>query len=125
MPTTKLPDTVQEALGQQAANDLASWLEIQLSQANLPPFVQISPYTARQKVNIFVLENISNLLLAGNPELFQTNNAWHWRVPVHLTLSDQGHVGTVGEIDVDAIYGQLYYDDMLIEQIAKTAQRLI
>jgi Cu/Ag efflux pump CusA len=122
MSTKQLPPTVQAALGEQAATDLVAWLDKQLQESQLP----ISALVARQKVNVLMLEKISNLLLAGTPELIQRENGrQRWRVPVDLTLPDKGRVGRVGQIEVDAHYGEILYDDALLEQIEKDASELL
>lgn len=125
MASVNLPDTVLEALGTQAASDFASWLEERLHDAGLIAEVQISAFVARQKVNVLVLEQISNLLLAGTPKLIQTAGKWFWRVPIDLTLPSKGRIGRVGTIDVDALYGQLQYDEPLLTQITNETERLI
>jgi hypothetical protein len=87
--------------------------------------VQISAFVARQKVNVLMLEQVSNLLLAGEPALAQTPEGdWRWRVPVDLTFHSHGRVGRVGEIMVDARYGRVYYDDALLARMAVEAERL-
>jgi hypothetical protein len=125
MATVELPDTVLEALGSQAASDFSNWLEERLQNAGLVAGVQISAFVARQKVNVLVLEQISNLLLAGTPKLIQTAGKWFWRVPIDLTLPSKGRIGRVGTIDVDALYGQLQYDEPLLTQITNETERLI
>jgi len=91
----------------------------------LDPAVRISAFVARQKVNVLMLEQVSNLLLAGEPELRQdANGCWIWRVPVDLTLPSLGRVGRVGEIEVDAQYGEVRYDEVLLSQITEQARRL-
>jgi hypothetical protein len=85
----------------------------------------VSAFVARQQVNVLMLEQVSNLLLAGEPRLVQVDGGdWRWRVPVNLTFPGHGQVGCVGEVDVDAHYGGAYYDDALLAQIAGEAQRL-
>ena len=85
----------------------------------------IDKFVARQKVNVLVLERISNLLLAGEPRLVQqVGERWVWRVPVDLTFPSHGRVGCVGELDVDARYGRVCYADALLAQMADQARRL-
>ena len=115
-----LPSTVQEALGKEAADDLAFWLDTRLS-ATTP----ISAYTARQKANVFVLENISNLLLADTPELQKAGDRQIWQVPIDLTLPGKGRVGRVGIIAIDATYGEIRYDDRLIDEMTAVTERLM
>jgi hypothetical protein len=72
-----------------------------------------------------MLEQVSNLLLAGEPWLEQgSDGRWTWRVPVDLTFPSHGRVGCVGEVGVDARYGVVRYDDALLAQIAGKAERL-
>jgi hypothetical protein len=125
MSVTKLPETVLEALGQDAAEDLTAWFEERLSRAGLLPGVQISPFVARQKVNVLVLERVSNLLLANDPQLVQvTEDEYVWRVPVDLTYPERGRVGCVGELDVDARYGQIRYDEAVLADFAARARQI-
>lgn len=120
MNTMELPLTVQKALGQEAAEDLVSWLDTRLS-ATTP----ISAYTARQKANVFVLENISNLLLADTPELQKAGDKQVWQVPIDLTLPGKGRVGRVGVIAIDATFGEIRYDDRLIDEMTAVTARLM
>lgn len=86
---------------------------------------QISAYTARQKANVFVLENISNLLLADAPELHKVGHKQVWRVPVDLTLPGKGRVGRIGVIAIDTTYGEIRYDDKLIDEMTAVTKQLI
>lgn len=120
-----LPQTVLHSWGAEAAKDFSVWLEERLGQAGLVPGVQISAFTARQKVNILMLERVSNLLLADEPELVEVaTDQWVWRVPVDLTLPARGRVGRVGEVDVDARYGEIRYSEELLTQITQRAKAL-
>jgi hypothetical protein len=92
--------------------------------------VQISAFVARQKVNVLVLEQVSNLFLADDPTLVEETNGsgasnWVWRVPVDLTFPSWGRVGRVGELEVDARYGQVRYTQAQLDQMATEAQRLV
>jgi hypothetical protein len=141
MHTGRLPDTVQKAWGPEVARDFVTWLDEYLRSEQLVPRVQVSAFVARQKVNVLVLERVSNLLLAGEPRLVQQvgepftstssvqsdrtqDSRWVWRVPVDLTFPSHGRVGCVGELDVDARYGQVCYTDVLLTQMADEARRL-
>lgn len=126
MPSLELPQTVRLALGAEAARDLLTWLEKRLTT----PSVQISAFVARQKVNVLVLEQVSNLFLADKPTLVEETNGsgasnWVWRVPVDLTLPSWGRVGRVGELEVEARYGQVRYTQAQLDQMATEAQRLV
>lgn len=125
MGTIGLPDTVVQAWGEQASQDFIDWLEECVSIIQTAAQVQISAFVAQQKANVLMLEQVSNLLLAGEPVLAHTSEEqWRWRVPIDLTFPAYGRVGKVGEIIVDAHYGNVYYDDALLAQISAAAERL-
>ncbi len=125
MQAAGLPKTVVHAWGAEAAKDFAVWLEKRLHTTQFSPQIQVSAFVARQKVNVLMLEQVSNLLLAGEPSLVQAlDGGWTWRVPVDLTFPSHGRVGCVGEVDVDARYGEVHYDGDLLARIASEAQRL-
>ena len=120
-----LPETVIAAWGTQASQDFVGWLEEHLPEFQAATQVQISAFVARQKVNVLMLEEVSNLLLADEPSLEQTTaGQWQWRVPIDLTLPSSGRVGRVGEITVDARYGRVFYDEALLARIATEAEHL-
>lgn len=126
MPSTELPLTVRHALGKEAAQDLMTWLEERLSTVALSPKVRVSAFIARQKVNLLTLQRVSNLFLADQPTLVKKENGnWVWLVPVDLTLPRRGRVGRVGQLEVDAYYGQVYYNQTSLDQMADEAQRLM
>lgn len=123
METSDLPETVVQAWGGEASRDFVTWLEERMIQASTQ--VQISAFVARQKVNVLMLEQVSNLLLAGEPALEQASDGdWQWRVPVDLTFPEHGRVGRVGEVIVNAQYGEVRYDETVLARIADKARRL-
>ena len=125
MPTIELPEVVRQAWGPEVTREFAAWFEQQLSSVGLATDIQISAFVARQKVNVLVLERVSNLLLAGEPTLEQTAaRAWIWRVPVDLTFPSHGRVGSVGEVEVGARYGEVRYTETLLSQMADKAEAL-
>ncbi len=82
--------------------------------------INISAYAARQKVNGFVLSDISYMMHAGEPTLV-VDERIRWRVPVILSLTSRGDVGEVGSLDVDVETGQLYVTPHLITEIQARA----
>jgi hypothetical protein len=125
MGTISLPETVVQAWGKRASQDFIDWLEERVPVIQSSAHIQISAFVARQKANVLMLEQVSNLLLAGEPVLEHTpEGQWHWRVPIDLTFPAYGRVGKVGEILVDAHYGSVYYDDALLAQISAEAEQL-
>jgi len=85
--------------------------------------VNVSAYAARQKVNTFVLSDISYMMHAGEPTLLLARRIC-WRVPVILSLTSRGDVGEVGTIDVDVETGQLHVTPQLIAEINTRAENL-
>jgi len=85
--------------------------------------VNVSAYAARQKVNDFVLSEVSYMMHAGAPELVVGERIC-WRVPVILSLTSRGDVGAVGAIDVDVETGQMRVTPQLITEMNARAESL-
>jgi hypothetical protein len=85
--------------------------------------VNITPFVARQKVNAFVLLEISTQLLAEAPELV-VGERLCWSVPVVLTSPARGVVGKVGEIQVDATTGEVLADEETVRRMTDDVRRL-
>jgi hypothetical protein len=85
--------------------------------------LNISAYAARQKVNAFVLSDISYMMHTGEPVLVVADQI-RWHVPIILTLTSRGDVGEVGGIDVDVQTGQLHVTPQLITEINARAEGL-
>ena len=125
MQATGLPETVVQAWGPEVADDFLTWLEERMRATAFISQIYISAFVARQKVNVLMLERVSNLLLAGEPRLTEApDGSGVWHVPVDLTFPTHGRVGCVGEVEVDARYGEVHYDDALLTQIARKAESL-
>jgi hypothetical protein len=109
----------------EAASDFTTWLEQQLNQVKFEASLPISAFVARQKVNVLMLEQISHLLLAGEPQLVQKmNQQWVWQVPVDLTFPNKGRVGQVGQVEVEAYHGEIQFTEILLAQILAKVQQL-
>ena len=85
--------------------------------------MNISAYAARQKVNGFVLSEISYMMHSGDPTLVLDEYV-RWRVPVILSLTSRGDVGEVGVIEVDVETGHLHVTPQLIAEINARAEGL-
>ena len=83
----------------------------------------ISAYAARQKVNSFVLSEISYMMHAAEPTLILSDRIC-WRVPMVLSLTSVGDVGEVGAIDVDIESGQMHISPQQIAEIEARAEDL-
>ena len=124
--TLSFPTQVTDVLGVEAAAAFEEWLNYKLLTTRRQPRpVEIPAKIARQKVNVLLLDQVSNLLLAGEPQLVEVEpNRWVWRVPVDFTYGNYGRIGRVAEIDVDAYYGMINYTDKLLAEIKTKAKQL-
>ena len=85
--------------------------------------INVSAYAARQKVDNFVLNEISYMMHAGEPNLVVADSLY-WRVPVILSTVSRGDIGEVGTINVNAQTGQLVTAPQLIAEVTARAEGL-
>lgn len=85
--------------------------------------VNFTAIAARQKVNSFVLREISYMIHAGEPALV-VGERIYWRVPVILSSPSQGDIGEVGAIDVEVETGQMHVTPQLLVEINNRAEAL-
>lgn len=85
--------------------------------------VNVTAFSARQKVTGFVADEISTHLHDGEPVLVLGERIC-WRVPVILSLPPTGDRGEVGLVDVDVETGQLLVFPELIQEIENRADYL-
>ncbi len=86
--------------------------------------VNVTPFIARQKVNVLVLDKAGAGLLSGAPELAIIGGRLCWRVPMALALPGRGRLGQVGSVDVDVQTGEVLADNALIDDITCQANQL-
>jgi hypothetical protein len=85
--------------------------------------VNITPYVAKQKVNVFVRTEISSQLRAATPEL-RVGERLCWSVPIELVSPGRGVIGRVGELLVDAETGEVLAESESVGRIAANAEDL-
>ncbi len=85
--------------------------------------INISAFAARQKVNGFVVDEISTNMHGVEPALI-VGQRLTWRVPLVLSIPPRGDLGAVGEIDVDVATGEILYTRALISEIQQRAREL-
>lgn len=85
--------------------------------------ISVDAQSARRRVTGWVMSEVANMLLGGQPELHIQQGKAIWRVPVQLT-SARGSVGQVGTVDVDALSGALLLPANIAEQLHASAVRL-
>jgi hypothetical protein len=88
------------------------------------PVINITAFTARQKVSGYVGSHISHLMVGVEPSLIFSQKRLVWRVPIVLATPQRGRLGEVGHLDIDARTGQLLISPDFTEQIKQHAQTL-
>ena len=106
----------------QLANLKAAEVDVNI---HIKATLNITPFIARQKVNVFLLDKVGTGLLSDNPTLLAAKNRLVWRVPAVLTLPGRGRLGQVGAIGVDVQTDEILGDDDLITQIRDHANQLV
>jgi hypothetical protein len=91
---------------------------------HLTATVNVTAFSARQKVTGFVADEISTNMHAGEPKLVVSERIV-WRVPIILSMPPTGDRGEVGMIDVDVETGQLNINQSLIMEIERRAEYLV
>jgi hypothetical protein len=86
--------------------------------------MNITPFVARQKVNVALLDRVGTGLLAGEPVLMAAEDQLRWRVPVNLALPGRGRLDQVGTVDVNAQTGEVLMTPGIAEEIAHHASQL-
>ncbi len=98
----------------------AGQLDIQI---HLSATINVTAFSARQKVTGFVVDEISTNMHGGEPRLMVDERIC-WRVPVMLSLPPTGDMESVGTIDVDVATGQLLLTPQIIQEIKRHAHYL-
>src|SRR5437667_1696208 len=85
--------------------------------------LNITSFSARQKVTQYVMHELSTQLGAGAPEL-SVGERVYWSVPVVFTLPGKGVLGRVGTFRVDAGTGELLTDPRTEQEMMQHAEHL-
>jgi hypothetical protein len=108
--------------------DEAMLVKLQAAQVDINVHVtatiNVTPFVAKQKVNVLLLDKIGTGLLSESPDLAASEGRLYWRVPVALALPGRGRLGHLGAIDVDVQTGEVLADDTLISDITRHANQL-
>ena len=68
--------------------------------------INITPFVARQKANVFLLTHLGNLLWAAEPKLAVTGENLRWMIPVMYTIPR--HISKqVGELAMEVNTGEI------------------
>jgi hypothetical protein len=109
--TTNLP-------GMSLPTDSTLDINIRVTQA-----LNISSFSARQKVTQYVMQELSTQLGGASPEL-TIGERVYWSVPVIFTLPGKGVIGRVGTMRVDAGTGELLTDPQSEQEMLSHAGQL-
>ena len=85
--------------------------------------IHVTAEQARRQVKGWLIDQVSYMLTAQTPALVIGKDVV-WRVPVVLTSAQVGHVGTVGEIDVNVATGAMDASPIYKERILVQARKL-
>src|SRR5580700_1526075 len=85
--------------------------------------LNITSFSARQRVTQYVMQELSTQLGGDAPEL-TVGERVYWSVPVLFTLPGRGVLGRVGMLRVDAETGELLTDRQTEQEILDHARQL-
>src|SRR5262249_55926275 len=86
--------------------------------------LNITSFSARQKVTQYVMQELSTQLGGDMPEL-TVGERVYWSVPVVFTLPGKGVLGRVGTLRVDAATGELLTDPETEQEMMRHAGQLV
>lgn len=85
--------------------------------------LNITSFSARQRVTQYVMCELSTQLGGDTPELIVDERVY-WSVPVVFTLPGQGVLGCVGTLRIDAGTGELLTDPQTEQEMLGHAEQL-
>src|SRR5438105_12104137 len=85
--------------------------------------LNITSFSARQRVTQYVMHVLSTQLGGDTPEL-TVGERVYWSVPVVFTLPGKGVLGRVGTLRVDAATGELLTDPHTEQEMLRHAEQL-
>src|SRR5258708_23471478 len=85
--------------------------------------LNITSFSARQRVTHYVMQELSTQLGGGAPEL-TVGERVYWSVPVVFTLPGKGVLGRVGTLLVAAGTGELLTDRQTEQEMLRHAEQL-
>jgi hypothetical protein len=85
--------------------------------------LNVTSFTARQRVTQYVMQQLSTQL-GGDPPELTVGERVYWSVPVVFTLPGKGRLGRAGTLRVDAATGELLTDPETEQEILRHAEHL-
>lgn len=70
----------------------------------------VTPFVARQNVNVYLLNQVGNMLSAGEPVLFM-GERFYWKVPIFCAFSEFTRREKIGYLAVDVNSGAILLEE--------------
>jgi hypothetical protein len=86
--------------------------------------ITVTAQEAQHKVDDWLFDEVSYMMTAGTPMLV-VGDTIVWRVPAILTASHIGHVGVIGNVEVQVETGRINNSQRLQEQLLQAAKLLV
>jgi hypothetical protein len=80
---------------------------------------------ARRKATGWLVDYVGNMVMAGVSEMVQNGETWVWRFHAYLTSFTHAPRGPIGEVDVDAMTGDILNDQSTIEGMYARGEHFI
>jgi hypothetical protein len=91
-------------------------------QVRVIPLMMLDERTARRRADRWLEDNVGNVVAAKNNRLIHRDNQDIWQFEVFVTGPNIDPMGPIGQVDVDAITGQiLTTSEMAKEMITRGA----
>jgi hypothetical protein len=84
--------------------------------------IAVNAETARRKVTGWLVSEVGNLMIGGDPALVIADRAV-WHVPVLLTSPARSIIGPIGAVDVDAETGEILFDSELSQELIERGRQ--
>lgn len=86
---------------------------------------QLDLRQAQKKANGWLVDNIGNMVMAGDGMLLQHRDTWLWRFSAYVTALTHEPYGPIGQIDVDANTGAILVDDHTQRKLIQRGVELV
>lgn len=85
--------------------------------------IEVTADEAKRQVNRWLLHEV-NLQMGAEPPILVVGERSVWRVPVYWSAPHIGHVGTVGNVEVDVLSGEMDNTAQRKAELMQRAQEL-
>jgi hypothetical protein len=92
------------------------------SQVSITVSMLIPEQTARRKANRWLVEQVGNMVMAGEAELVRRETETIWRFGAMVTASSHPPLGPIGHVEVHAGTGEILSDEQIAEMMIERGQ---